>query len=57
MSGRKMDRYFGALEQEVAATASRARLLSTKSNGGIMTADSARAVPVETLVVRAGLRA
>ena len=44
--GRKMDRYFVALEQEVSATGVRARLLSTKSNGGIMTADSARAVPV-----------
>jgi N-methylhydantoinase A len=47
--GRKMDRYFAALEQEVGATGLNARLLSTKSNGGIMTADSARSVPVETL--------
>jgi len=47
--GRKMDRYFDSLEREVAATGLKARLLSTKSNGGIMTAISARAVPVETL--------
>ncbi|MFI5011641.1 MAG: hydantoinase/oxoprolinase family protein [Hyphomicrobiales bacterium] len=47
--GRKMDRYFASLEEEVGATGISARLLSTKSNGGIMTADSARAVPVETL--------
>jgi N-methylhydantoinase A len=47
--GRKMDAYFGSLQEEVAATGLPARLLSTKSNGGIMTADSARSVPVETL--------
>jgi N-methylhydantoinase A len=47
--GRKMATYFGSLEKEVAATGVKARLLSTKSNGGIMTAASARLVPVETL--------
>jgi N-methylhydantoinase A len=47
--GHKMDRYFASLEEEVGATGLGARLLSTKSNGGIMTADIARAVPVETL--------
>ncbi len=47
--GRKMNRYFASLAEEVGATGLTARLLSTKSNGGIMTADSARAVPVETL--------
>ena len=47
--GRKMFDYFTALEDEVAATGIGARLLSTKSNGGIMTAASARISPVETL--------
>ena len=47
--GRKMFDYFAALEEEVAATGIGARLLSTKSNGGIMTAASARVTPVETL--------
>ncbi|MSQ72364.1 MAG: hydantoinase/oxoprolinase family protein [Betaproteobacteria bacterium] len=47
--GRKMDAYFGSLEKEVAAAGVSAKLLSTKSNGGIMTALSARQVPVETL--------
>lgn len=47
--GRKMANYFGSLEKEVAATGVPARLLSTKSNGGVMTAASARLVPVETL--------
>ena len=47
--GRKMENYFASLEKEVAATGVKARLLSTKSNGGIMTAASARQVPVETL--------
>jgi len=47
--GRKMANYFGSLEKEVAAAGVKARLLSTKSNGGIMTAASARQVPVETL--------
>jgi N-methylhydantoinase A len=47
--GRKMEKYFASLEKEVAATGVKARLLSTKSNGGIMTAASARQVPVETL--------
>jgi N-methylhydantoinase A len=47
--GRKMATYFGSLEKEVAAAGVKARLLSTKSNGGIMTAASARLVPVETL--------
>lgn len=47
--GRKMFDYFAALEDEVGATGIAARLLSTKSNGGIMTAASARETPVETL--------
>jgi len=47
--GRKMATYFESLEKEVAAAGVKARLLSTKSNGGIMTAASARQVPVETL--------
>ena len=47
--GRKMANYFGSLEKEVAQAGVKARLLSTKSNGGIMTAASARQVPVETL--------
>ena len=43
--GRKMDQYFSSLEKEVLAAGVTARLLSTKSNGGIMTAASARLVP------------
>ena len=47
--GRKMGAYFGALEEEVARVGLPATLLSTKSNGGVMTARSARSKPVETL--------
>lgn len=47
--GRKMKSYFGALQSEVARAGVPATLLSTKSNGGVMTAKSAEALPVETL--------
>jgi len=44
-----MSSYFTALQSEVARTGVKATLLSTKSNGGVMTARSAQASPVETL--------
>lgn len=47
--GGKMDAYFSALVEETGATGLDATLLSTKSNGGVMTASSARRTPVETL--------
>ena len=47
--GNKMRSYFVALQSEVAATGVSATLLSTKSNGGVMTARSAQDTPVETL--------
>ncbi|MCW5773078.1 MAG: hydantoinase/oxoprolinase family protein [Rhodospirillaceae bacterium] len=47
--GKKMSRYFVSLEKKVAATGMKSTILSTKSNGGIMTATSARERPVETL--------
>jgi N-methylhydantoinase A len=47
--GRKMGNYFTALQEEVLAGGLTATLLSTKSNGGVMTARSARTMPVETL--------
>ena len=47
--GKKMSRYFNSLEEKVAKTGVRSTILSTKSNGGIMTASSARERPVETL--------
>jgi len=47
--GRKMGNYFSALESELVAGGLSATLLSTKSNGGVMTARSARSMPVETL--------
>jgi len=47
--GKKMSNYFTALQEEVGRTGLSATLLSTKSNGGVMTARSARELPVETL--------
>lgn len=47
--GKKMSNYFAALQEEVGRTGLSATLLSTKSNGGVMTARSARELPVETL--------
>jgi N-methylhydantoinase A len=47
--GRKMSDYFTALQAEVSGAGVPATLLSTKSNGGVMTARSAQALPVETL--------
>lgn len=47
--GKKMARYFVSLEKKVAATGIRSAILSTKSNGGIMTAGSARERPIDTL--------
>ena len=48
--GGKMRTYFGHLEGEVAALGIPARVLSTKSNGGVMTARSAGQTPVQTLL-------
>lgn len=47
--GRRMNGYFTALRQEMADVGVSATLLSTKSNGGVMTARSATDMPVETL--------
>jgi N-methylhydantoinase A len=48
--GGKMQTYFRNLEREVSAHGVPARVLSTKSNGGVMTAGSAGQVPVQTLL-------
>jgi N-methylhydantoinase A len=48
--GRRMHRYFRDLEAGVSARGVKARVLSTKSNGGIMPASEAGASPVETLL-------
>jgi N-methylhydantoinase A len=47
--GQRMSEYFGALERELQAIGITAPLLSTKSNGGTMSARSAAQNPVETL--------
>ncbi len=48
--GRRMQRYFTDLEAGVEALGVPARVLSTKSNGGIMPASEAGLRPVETLL-------
>jgi N-methylhydantoinase A len=48
--GRTMEDYFTSLERELRAAGLATPIFSTKSNGGIMTAESAAAVPVETLL-------
>jgi N-methylhydantoinase A len=48
--GKRMEGYFSGLQREARAIGLRATLLTTKSNGGIMTAETARRVPVETLL-------
>jgi N-methylhydantoinase A len=48
--GRRMHHYFTRLERNVRDLGVPAAILTTKSNGGIMTARSAREVPVETLL-------
>jgi N-methylhydantoinase A len=48
--GRRMQRYFTALEDGVRGVGLTARVLSTKSNGGIMPASEAGKRPVETLL-------
>jgi N-methylhydantoinase A len=48
--GRRMDEYFTRLGSSVQRLGVPAAILTTKSNGGIMTADSAREAPVETLL-------
>ena len=48
--GRRMDGYFNHLDRNVRELGVPAAILTTKSNGGIMTAQSAREVPVETLL-------
>jgi N-methylhydantoinase A len=47
---RRMDEYFSHLTQNAKSVGVPAAILTTKSNGGIMTAESAREVPVETLL-------
>jgi N-methylhydantoinase A len=47
---RRMDEYFTHLNQNAKSVGVPAAILTTKSNGGIMTAESAREVPVETLL-------
>ena len=48
--GEKMEEYFTSLERELRETGMTTTIYSTKSNGGIMTAESAARVPVETLL-------
>ncbi len=48
--GKKMDRYFSSLQHQVRGAGITVPVYSTKSNGGIMTAESARRTPVETLL-------
>lgn len=48
--GRRMDEYFTNLDDNVRKLGVLAPILTAKSNGGIMTAGSAREVPVETLL-------
>jgi N-methylhydantoinase A len=48
--GDRMRRYFDQLERNVRAIGVPATILTTKSNGGVMTARSASASPVETLL-------
>jgi len=48
--GRRMDDYFTHLDRNMRDVGVPAAILTTKSNGGIMTAQSAREVPVETLL-------
>ncbi len=48
--GRKMAAYFGALERGLQGLGLDAPVLSTKSNGGVMTAREAGERPVETLL-------
>ena len=48
--GDRMDRYFGRLERNLGEIGVPATILTTKSNGGVMTARSASASPVETLL-------
>lgn len=48
--GARMRRYFATLEKKTAAQGVRARIFSTKSNGGVMGLEAAGARPVETLL-------
>ncbi|HTZ37832.1 MAG TPA: hydantoinase/oxoprolinase family protein [Stellaceae bacterium] len=48
--GRRMERYFSRLEEGLGELGLGARVLSTKSNGGIMPAGEAGERPVETLL-------
>ena len=48
--GDRMQRYFASLEGEVSAMGVPAPVLSTKSNGGVMSAASAGKAPVQTLL-------
>jgi N-methylhydantoinase A len=48
--GRRMSEYFSHLDHHVKQLGIPASILTTKSNGGIMTTESARQSPVETLL-------
>lgn len=48
--GRRMRRYFDRLQANMAEIGMHAPVLTTKSNGGVMTAASAAEAPVETLL-------
>lgn len=48
--GQRMKRYFDRLHEGMAQVGLTARLMTTKSNGGIMTAATAADAPVETLL-------
>jgi N-methylhydantoinase A len=48
--GRRMTEYYSHLAGHVQALGMPASVLTTKSNGGIMTAESAKGAPVETLL-------
>jgi N-methylhydantoinase A len=48
--GNKMDEYFSNLRGHVESVGMPASILTTKSNGGIMTGESAKEAPVETLL-------
>jgi N-methylhydantoinase A len=48
--GKRMRHYFASLEEELVDLGVPARVLSTKSNGGVMTARGAGKAPVQTLL-------
>lgn len=48
--GDRMKKYYGALEKELGSLGIECQIFSTKSNGGLMTAQTAAVRPVETLL-------